>query len=422
MQSSGNTYTRKLDWITVLLYLILVVLGWLTIYAANYDEQKPFIFNFAKNYGRQMIFIGMAVVISIAIIITDSKFFPTFAYVIYGLVLLLNVAVLVAGHRVNGAISWFEIGGFQLQPAELAKFATLLALAKYMSSQQTDLKSNRTRFVAIALFAFPAALIVLQGDAGSALIYAVVFIILYRFGMSGYILLLGIYLIAISILALVLNKIIFTISIGVIMAVLFYIFRKRRNMLYVIGAVGVASILYIFAANFVFNKVLEPHQQRRISVLLGKHVSDVKDADYNVKQSKTAIGSGGFAGKGYLKGTLTQYNFVPEQSTDFIFCTIGEEGGFIFSSLIIILFIALIGRILLLAERQRSLFSKVYGYGVAAILFFHVAINVGMTIGLAPVIGIPLPFFSYGGSALLDFTVLLFILVKLDSDRLAVIR
>jgi rod shape determining protein RodA len=422
MKSPGNTYTRKIDWITVLLYLALVILGWLTIYAANYDEQKPFIFNFAKNYGRQMIFIGMAVVISIAIIITDSKFFPTFAYVIYVLVLLLNVAVLVAGHRVNGAISWFEIGGFQLQPAELAKFATLLALAKYMSSQQTDLKSNRTRLVAIALFALPAALIVMQGDAGSALIYAVVFIILYRFGMSGYILLLGIYLIAISILALVLNKMIFTIAIGVIMAVLFYIFRKRRNLFFAIGTVGIASILYIFAANFVFNKVLEPHQQRRISVLLGKHVSDVKDADYNVKQSKTAIGSGGFAGKGYLKGTLTQYNFVPEQSTDFIFCTVGEEGGFIFSSFIIILFIALIGRILVLSERQRSLFSKVYGYGVAAILFFHVAINIGMTIGLAPVIGIPLPFFSYGGSALLDFTVLLFILVKLDSDRLAVIR
>ncbi len=422
MQPTTNTYTRRLDWITILLYSALVIMGWMAIYAANYDEQHPFILNFAKNYGRQIIFIAVAVTISVAIIITDSKFFPTFAYVIYGAVLLLNVAVLVAGHRVKGAISWFTIGGFQLQPAEIAKFATLLALAKYMSSQQTDLKSLRSKIIAIALFALPASLIVLQGDAGSALIYAAVFIILYRFGLSGYVLLLGIYFIAISILALVLNKIYFSIAIGIIMAVVFYFFRKRRNLWFAIGAVGVASILYIFAANFVFNKVLEPHQQRRISVLLGKHVSDIKDADYNVKQSKIAIGSGGFMGKGYLKGTLTQYNFVPEQSTDFIFCTVGEEGGFIVSSLVVILFIALIGRILFLAERQRSLFSKVYGYGVAAILFLHVAISVGMTIGLAPVIGIPLPFFSYGGSALLSFTILLFILIKLDSDRLAVIR
>lgn len=327
MQPTTNTYTRRLDWITILLYSALVIMGWMAIYAANYDEQHPFILNFAKNYGRQIIFIAVAVTISVAIIITDSKFFPTFAYVIYGAVLLLNVAVLVAGHRVKGAISWFTIGGFQLQPAEIAKFATLLALAKYMSSQQTDLKSLRSKIIAIALFALPASLIVLQGDAGSALIYAAVFIILYRFGLSGYVLLLGIYFIAISILALVLNKIYFSIAIGIIMAVVFYFFRKRRNLWFAIGAVGVASILYIFAANFVFNKVLEPHQQRRISVLLGKHVSDIKDADYNVKQSKIAIGSGGFMGKGYLKGTLTQYNFVPEEVPILFFAPLVKKEG-----------------------------------------------------------------------------------------------
>jgi len=422
MQSTTNTYTRKLDWVTILLYIVLVIMGWMAIYAAGYDEQKPFIFNFAKTYGKQLVFIAVAAILIVAIIITDSKFFPTFAYVVYAIALFLNAAVLVAGHRVNGAISWFAIGGFQLQPAEVAKFAAVLALAKYMSSQQTDLKTLKAKLIAIAIFALPAMLIVLQGNAGSALVYAAVFIVLYRFGMPGYVLLLGMYLITISILALILDKIIFAIVLGVIMAVFFYVFRRRRNMLYIIGAIGVASILYIFAANFVFNKVLQPHQQRRISVLLGKHVTDIKDADYNVKQSKTAIGSGGFLGKGYLKGTLTQYNFVPEQSTDFIFCTVGEEGGFVISSLVVIIFIALIGRVLMLAERQRSLFSKVYGFGVAAILFVHVAVSVGMTIGLAPVIGIPLPFFSYGGSGLLSFTILLFILVKLDNDRLAVIR
>lgn len=395
-------------------------MGWISIYAAVYNQDHSSIFDMSQAYGRQLVWIGTSLIIALMVILTDAKFFNVFAYPIYGVTVLLLIGVLLFGGITSGSKSWFEIGNFKLQPAEFAKFATNLALAHYLSALNFDSKKRKFKLVPLIILGLPALLILLQNDTGSALVYSSLVIVLYRQGMPGQFLLLVFAVIVLSIMALLFNHFIVMGAIAFLLLVFyFFIRRNRRNILTLIG-VFIVSSLFVLSVEFAFEKILEPHQKTRINVLLGKEI-DLKGAGYNVNQSKIAIGSGGFFGKGFLKGTQTKFNFVPEQSTDFIFCTIGEEWGFVGTSLVIVLFLVLIIRIVMMAERQRSEFSRIYGYGAAAILFFHFLINIGMTIGLMPVVGIPLPFFSYGGSSLWAFTILLFIFIKQDSNRLQLV-
>lgn len=421
MYQQPRPVNKGIDWMMICLYLALVLIGWLSIFAATYDEAQPSIFDIDRSYGRQFLWITGAMLLAGAVLLTDAKFYPAFAYVIYGAILLLVMAVFVVGSTVKGDKNWIDIGSFQLQPSEFAKFAASLALAKYLSGMNINMKLLRTRLVAIAIFSFPALLILLQGDTGSAIVYVAFFLVLFRFGLPGSYLAIGLYVIALSVLSLVIDKYLLIFILFVAGGLLLFFARFNRTVVITVVAALILSSGYVLTTDFVFNNLLEPHQQQRLSVLLGREVK-VKDADYNVRQSKIAIGSGGLWGKGFLKGTLTKYNFVPEQSTDFIFCTIGEEYGFWGTTLVLLIFLALLLRILHVAQRQRSRFSMIYAYCVASILFFHLLINIGMTIGLMPVIGIPLPFISYGGSSLWSFTILLFILVKLDGDRLAILR
>jgi rod shape determining protein RodA len=386
------------------------------IYAAVYDESHRSILDISQQYGKQMIWIVASLVLILAILIIDAKFFSAFSYIIYALSILSLLAVLLVGKEVAGSKSWFQIGSFLLQPSEFAKFATCLALAKYLSDHSTDIKLLRAKIISTILLGLPAVLIFLQNDTGSALVYGAFVLVLYREGLSGSVLIVGVLIIVLFLLTLLLNEFVLIIGLTVIAALFLLITRKARyNRLSVIFAL-IASIAIVLSVEYAFNNVLEPHQKKRINVLLGKEV-DPQGAGYNVHQSKIAIGSGGVLGKGFLQGTQTKYNFVPEQSTDFIFCTVGEEWGFAGSVVVIGLFILLMTRLIKLAERQRSAFSRIYGYGVVSLLFLHFLVNIGMTIGLIPVIGIPLPFLSYGGSSLWSFTILLFIFLKQDAHR-----
>ena len=411
---------RYIDRTLVLLYLTLVLMGWISIYAAVYNNEHSSIFDLSQSYGKQMLWIGTALAIALMIIITDAKFFNAFAYPIYISTILLLIVVLFLGNETSGAKSWFEIGGFKLQPAEFAKFATTLALAHYLSALDFDNRKRKSQIIPWIIIGVPAILIILQNDTGSALVYASLSLVLYRQGMPGIILLVGIAVAILAIMVLLFNQYIVILVVAILLiGFVFFIRRTLKNILTVIGIFIIAT-LFVLSVEYAFQYVLEPHQKTRINVVLGKQI-DLKGAGYNVNQSKIAIGSGGFWGKGFLKGTQTKFNFVPEQSTDFIFCTVGEEWGFVGATVVILLFMALITRIILMAERQRSEFSRIYGYGVASILFFHFVVNVGFTIGLMPVIGIPLPFFSYGGSSLWSFTILLFIFIKQDSNRLQLV-
>lgn len=392
-------------------------MGWLNIYAAVYDENHQSIFDFSQSYGKQLIWISSSFLIALFIMAIDSKFFSQFAYLIYIFFLVLLLGVLATGKTTAGSKSWFEIGGFGIQPSEFAKFATNIVLAKYLSKIDINIKDLKTKIIATLFIALPALLILMQNDTGSALVYVSFVLVLYREGLSGNILIFGVLIAVLFILSLLINKFILSaviFSIGLIFAI---IIRKNIKAFITISVFTLLIIGFIFTVDYVYENVLGKHQKTRIEVLLGKQV-DPKGAGYNVNQSKIAIGSGGFIGKGYLKGTQTKFNFVPEQSTDFIFCTVGEEWGFIGSFIVILLLITLLIRIIFVAERQRSTFSRIYGYGVASILFMHIFINIGMVLGLLPVIGIPLPFFSYGGSSLWSFTILLFIFIKQDSYRL----
>jgi rod shape determining protein RodA len=411
---------RHIDRTLVLLYLALVLIGWISIYAAVYDDEHASIIDLSQLYGKQMLWIITSLILALMIILTDAKFFNAFAYPIYIGTILLLVIVLFTGKEIAGSKSWFQIGGFALQPAEFAKFATNLALAHFLSALDFDHRKRKSQIIPLIMLALPALLILLQNDTGSAIVYASLALVLYRQGMPGSILLVGVATAILAIMALMFNQYIVITVIGVLLiGFIFFIRRTWQNILKVIGIFVVASI-FVLSVDYAFQNILEPHQKTRINVLLGKQI-DLKGAGYNVNQSKIAIGSGGFWGKGFLKGTQTKFNFVPEQSTDFIFCTVGEEWGFVGSTLVMLLFLALIVRIIMMAERQRSDFSRIYGYGVASILFFHFFVNIGMTIGLMPVIGIPLPFFSYGGSSLWAFTILLFIFIKQDSNRLQLV-
>jgi rod shape determining protein RodA len=472
--SPASKIAKRMDWIAVMLYLILIIFGWINLYAANFNPEHPAFFDTGKEYFKQIIWISCAFGLIWVISHTDSKFFVEIAYPFYGFTLLLLVSVLFLGTKVNGARAWFEIGSLRIQPAEFTKVAASLVIARVMSRYGFSFKyfSNWGKLVGILLI--PILFILLQNDTGSALVYFVFVLVFYREGMSPYILIIGLLAGLVAVLTLIWpTALIFTL-LGVML--LIYIATQRAlKLVYlsliisaVIGGTGFILIRYLgfgfsylilvtiilvvlsgiylyrwiakkekylamgvmllwmalsfsYGAEFFFHHVLSDYQLKRIHVLFGIE-ADPLGAEYNVNQSKIAIGSGGFVGKGFLEGTQTKFNFVPEQSTDFIFCTVGEEWGFMGTTAVIAVFLSLLMRIIFLAERQHSVFSRVYGYCVASILFFHFAVNIGMTIGLAPVIGIPLPLFSYGGSSLWGFTVLLFIFLKLDTNRSELIR
>ena len=415
-----NKFWKSIDMPIILLYIALVLIGWLNIYAAVFDESHASIFDLEKNYGKQLLWIATALFIGLMVLLIDSKFFSVFSFGIYGITILMLVSVLFFGKYVNGSRSWFEIGSFRLQPAEFAKFATALVVAKYLSSG-VKMERFSTKLSVFGLIGLPMGLILLQGDVGSALTYVAFILVLYREGLSGMVLVIGLLIGIAFVLSLLFAKAAILISIAVITAILLYNFRRKKKIIPVIiaGAALVATMVVGFS--YVFNNVMKQHHRDRINNLVGKEI-DIKGAGYNVNQSKIAIGSGRLIGKGFLNGTQTKYDFVPEQSTDFIFCTIGEEYGFVGSVVLIGLFLALLLRIVFIAERQRSSLSRIYGYGVASILFLHLFVNIGMTIGLVPVIGIPLPFISYGGSSLWSFTILLFILIKLDANRQNIVK
>lgn len=416
-----NSILQNIDWVIVALYLVMVIAGWMNIYAAVYNEEHASLFDMTQNYGKQVLWIAGAIVLALMVLIIDGKFYAAFSYPIYVLLILLLIAVMVAGSEIKGSHSWFKIGSFAIQPAEFAKFATCMALAKYLSTLGIRIQDTKTKVIAALLIFIPVVIILLQNETGSALVYIAFIFMLYREGLSGNILLMGLVAVALFILTLLLKKMILFSVVGVFALLFFLLVRKNRKNFLIILTGALIACAIIFSVDYVYQKVLQDHQRTRIDVLLGKQ-TDLKGAGYNVNQSKIAIGSGGWFGKGYLQGTQTKYDFVPEQSTDFIFCTVGEEWGFLGSVIVIGLFMILLVRIVYVAERQRSDYSRIYGYGVASILFFHLLINIGMTVGLAPVIGIPLPFFSYGGSSLWSFTILLFIFVKLDAYRLQILR
>ena len=411
---------QGIDWVMVSIYLLLVFFGWINIYAAVYNPEFSSIFDMSQRYGKQLIWIGAALLIAFVIILIDPKFFNQFAFLIYGLAILTLIFVLLFGKEVAGSKSWFQVGSFAIQPAEFVKFATALALAHYLGNLGVKVDNLKATFYAGLIIFIPAALIILQNDTGSALVYTSFIFVLYRQGLSGNIFIIGFIFALLAILALLLDtlqaKLILAAVIFVITALAYL--SMKHNFRNAIKLLAIFAILvgFIFSVDFAFSK-LQPHQQKRIRITLNLE-SDPHGAGYNVNQSKIAIGSGGLSGKGFLKGTQTKFNFVPEQSTDFIFCTVGEEWGFAGSAAVVILFVTLLLRIVYVAERQRSHFAKIYGYGVASILFFHFTINIGMVLGILPVIGIPLPFFSYGGSSLWAFTILLFIFIRQDAERM----
>lgn len=412
---------ENIDWVLLVMYLVLVLMGWLNIYAAVYNEEHRNIYDLSQNYGRQLLWIGTSLLIGLAILVIDGKFYAAFSFPIYLVMIGILLVVLVIARDVQGARSWIEIGSFKLQPSEFAKFATNMALAKYLSALGIRMEDLKTKITAGLIVLLPMALILLQNDTGSALVFIAFIFVLYREGLSQNVLIFGFFAGILFILALMVPNTILLGVIGGLGLAAYLLMRKTRNNLLVILTITVLSAGVVFSVDYAFNNILQQHQRERIEVLLGKR-SDPKGAGYNVNQSLIAIGSGGLTGKGFLQGTQTKYDFVPEQSTDFIFCTVGEEWGFIGSAVVILIFLGLLYRIIFIAERQRSQYTRIYAYGVASILFFHLMINVGMAIGLAPVIGIPLPFFSYGGSSLWGFTVLLFVLIKLDSYRMYILR
>ncbi|MCC6252107.1 MAG: rod shape-determining protein RodA [Bacteroidia bacterium] len=420
MRKSQRGIFSNIDWITVIFYLLLVGMGWINIYASVYNEEHQLITDLSQKYGKQMIWIVTSILLATVILIIDGNFYAAIAWPLWIIVLISLVAVLFFGTEISGSKSWFKIGEFSVQPAEFAKFATAMVLAKYLSQLGIKMTDTKTKIISTIIIITPIILILLENETGVALVFISFILVLYREGLSGNFLLFGMLMLVLFMLALLVDKLILLIVLFSLSVILFLFMRKsRQNIFLLIGMIVVCSSV-IYGVDYAYNH-LQPHQRKRIDVFLGKE-ADIKKAGYNVNQSLIAIGSGGIYGKGFLNGTQTKYDFVPEQSTDFIFCTVGEEWGFVGTATVILVFILLFLRILFLAERQRSQFSRIYAYGVVSILFFHLMINIGMTIGLAPVIGIPLPFFSYGGSSLWSFTILLFILVKLDAYRLDILR
>ncbi len=420
MRKQTNIF-QNIDWLLVGFYLVLVFAGWLNIYSAVYNDEHRSIFDLGQNYGKQLVWIITSLVLAVFILITDGKFYEAFAYLIYGAVILLLIAALFLSRDVKGSHGWIDIGQFKLQPAEFAKFATCLALAKYLGRLEVRIKDLGTKVYCSLIILLPAAIILLQNDTGSALVFSSFIFVLYREGLSQNVLIICFFGALLLVLSLMVSTLVLIgILAGLALAGILLMRKTRKNIVTIV-LFAVASTGVVYGMHYAYNNFLQPHQRQRIDVLVGKQ-TDLRGAGYNVHQSLIAIGSGGLAGKGYLQGTQTKYDFVPEQSTDFIFCTVGEEWGFAGTSVILLLYLMLLYRILFIAERQKLAFTRIYAYGVASIFFFHLLVNIGMTIGLLPVIGIPLPFFSYGGSSLWSFTILLFILIRLDSYRTFILR
>ncbi len=412
----GNSGYLKIDWLTVFLFLSLVAIGWVNIYSASVvDTEAPFI-NFDLEYTKQLVWIGLSFVLIIVLLALDSKFYERFAGLIYLVSLLSLLGLYLFGTTINGATSWYNLGGISLQPSEFAKAATALALAKYVGDLQTNMSEFKHQLRAFVIVALPALLIIPQPDPGSALVYAAFLFPLYREGISGVYILLGFSATALFVLTLILGVPWMAVLITAVAILIFLRNRKKkpkpaRYLLAILFCIG-----FSYSVDYIFNNVFEQRHRDRFNIVLGKE-TDLQGIGYNTNQSEIAIGSGGWTGKGWTQGTQTKGNFVPEQQTDYIFTTVGEEWGFLGSTLVIVLFVVLLIRILQLAERQKSQFGRVYGYSVASILFVHFVVNIGMVTGLLPTIGIPLPFFSYGGSGLWGFTILLFIFVKLDASN-----
>ena len=419
MARKQESLTGKMDWLTIILYGVLVLFGWAVIYSSSYSGDEKSVFDSSINSGKQFQWIIASIILASIILIVDSRFYTTFSYAFYVLLMLFVVLVMFVGVEVKGQRNWIRIGGFQMQPSEMAKFAVSLAVAKFISGLNVDIRKWKDKWRVFAIIGIPVLIVLIQGDAGSAIVFVALALVLFREGLESYYLIIGASVTVLGVLALLVNKFILA---GVLLAaslIVIYFSRRNKKLALIILGLWVVASGFVFSVDFAFKK-MKPHQRDRINVLLGKEVENGKD--WNIRQSIIAIGSGGFFGKGYLNGTQTKLKFVPEQSTDFIFSSIGEEFGFIGSAILIVVFLGFFYRLLYLAERQRSKFSRVYGYCVASILFFHFLINVGMAIGVAPVIGIPLPFISYGGSSLLSFTVLLFIFIRLDTQRYDVMR
>ena len=418
---NNKTFFANIDWTLVTIYFCMLLFGWLNIYAANYGEGAYNLISMQAEPGKQLFWIATSCLWIFFILLLDGKFYTTFSYLIYAFMVLLLIGVLIVGKEIGGAKSWYDLGSFSMQPAEFAKVGVLLALSKYLSQLNLNLNKLETQLRALAILTLPILLIMLQPDAGSAIVFASLFLVLFREGIpTVYLTIIGL---AITLFIITLKFEILTATIiTTVVTILFgYLLKKGRNSIKPAIFSQIIGLGFIQSVGYLYNDILRPHQRSRIDLILGK-IDDIHGAGYNLHQSKIAIGSGGFTGKGFLDGTQTKFNFVPEQSTDFIFCTIGEEWGFIGSFITIGLFVGLLFRLIILAERQRSTFSRVYGYGVATILFCHFFINIAMTIGIMPVIGIPLPFFSYGGSSLWGFSILLFIFIKLDAYRMDILR
>ncbi len=413
----SDIHINRVDWIAVSIYFALVLIGWFNIYATVYDSQlDQSIFDLSINSGKQLVRIGVAVGLIMIIMVADYRFFENLSLVIYITFLLILIVTPVLGKEVNGQILSIGFGEFRIQPGEFAKFATALALAKVMERPTFDLSKKQYQLIAFTVLLIPVVLILLQPDTGTAMVYFSLLIMFYREGLPQWYYVLGLGMIAITLLGLGIENNLYLVgAIVLITAALIFLGRKSWQRAVVFSMIAIGLIAYIYSIDFVVSK-LPPHQQNRIMVLFNPDL-DPLGVGWNVTQSKIAIGSGGLLGKGYLEGTQTKFDFVPEQHTDFIFCTLGEEFGWVGSLVVIGLFSGLLYRLVIMAERQKTRFSRIYGYGVVSILLFHFMINIAMTIGLFPVVGIPLPFFSYGGSSLWSFTVLLFIFIKFDSSR-----
>lgn len=413
---SQNRY--QIDTLSVVYFLSLVVLGWINIYAADYDlDRTTSFFDLNQSATKQLIWIGASFLLIAVIFILDYRFYDSFGYVIWGVSIFFLLAVLFFGKEVAGSTSWFEIGFIKIQPSEFAKIATAIGLAKYLSSQNVGGSDMRKLGISALLFLIPMGLIIMQGDLGSAMVFCSLILVLFREGLSGKLLFFSLYAGILFLLTLLIDQWILLFMVFALFLICLGLFIKNSKALIFLLVFAILSCGLIKSVDFVLNQVLKEHQRLRVMSLINPN-ADPLGIGWNVMQSKIAIGSGGFMGKGFLKGTQTKFDFVPAQTTDFIFCTIGEEQGWLGTTLIMTLFGAFFLRLLTIAERQKSRFIRIYGYSVVSIIFFHFAINIAMTIGLFPVIGIPLPFFSYGGSSLWTFTMLLFILLRLDSQRM----
>ena len=441
MTKERKTFVSRIDSVTIMLYLILVFIGLVTVFSVEYRSTDPSIFIMSKSHMKQFTWLCVSLFVGLIILFTESKFFSSFAFLFYTIGIVLLVVTIFAGKNVKGSHSWLGVGSFAFQPGEVCKIFTALALSKFLSIPETNFKTLKDRLIGASLALVPCFIIIMQSETGLALVYLSFFLVMYREGLPNIVLIIGFSVVVLTLATLLVDRIIMFYFLTGVAALVAVLMRKtiKRNIVVLFMIVGVWGIGMGFSqvlVPFTFKNVLRGYQIDRIYSMLGQEVPEeyseiseddvpvkkVNASDYNVIQSKIAIGSGGLFGKGFLNGTSTKNDFVPEQNTDFIFCAIGEQFGFVGSAILILLYLSLMLRILFLAERQRSAFSRIYGYCVASILFFHFAVNLSMTIGLAPVIGITLPFLSYGGSSLLSFSILIFILIRLDADRQVMIR